>query len=477
MSNNTSPYPDTTIAAIATPPGPGGIGIIRISGPLSLTILQKLFRKQPCPAQTSTPVSFISHHMHHGWIVNPDTLIPVDEVLAVHMKAPNTYTREEVVEIHCHGSYIALQEILTLILAAGAHPAEAGEFTKRAFLNGRIDLTRAEAVLDVLDARTREGLSMATVQLQGQLHDSIETIRQGLISLRAIIEVAIDFPEDDEEILDHSALNSTLQEKVLKPVERLLERADKGKIFRDGVSAVILGRPNVGKSSLLNTLLQEERALVTEIPGTTRDTIEEYISIRGIPIRIVDTAGIRHTSETVEEMGIKRAKEKLAGADLVLFIIDTSEPLTPEDREIFQVIKQQRPGCHLIIIRNKSDLPAEINAAEYNETFAGIMRVDISAKKHQGINRLETAIYEMVTGSDRPWDPGLAGAPNLRHQAALHKAGQAALRVQEGLKLDLSPDLLAIDLQEALDHLGDIIGATTTEDILDMIFEQFCIGK
>lgn len=477
MSTGTSSSPATTIAAIATPPGSGGIGIIRMSGPLALAILQTIFRKTPTAGQDHGPIQFINRHLTHGWIINPESRLPVDEVLAVYMKAPATYTREDIVEIHCHGSYIALQTILGLILAADARPAEAGEFTKRAFLNGRIDLTRAEAVLELLNARTSEGLSMATVQLQGRLRDNIEAIRRSLVKMRAILEVAIDFPEENEDIIDHAGLLAILERDVVSPVEKLLERGNQGKIFRDGVSAVILGRPNVGKSSLLNTLLQEERALVTEIPGTTRDTIEEYISIRGIPVRIVDTAGIRQTNETVEEMGIKRAREKLAGADLVLLVIDSSQPLTSEDQELSLAVHRERPDCKLIIIRNKTDLPAAITNEEYEQTFDSVAAVDISAKHHLGIRELENVIFKLITQTGKPWDPGLDGAPNLRHQAALEKARQAARQVGDGLAAGLSADLLAIDLQETLNHLGDIIGETTTEDILDMIFEQFCIGK
>jgi len=425
---------EITIAAIATPPGPGGIGIIRISGRQALPILTTLFtpQRQPC--------EFRSHRLYYGWIKDPQTNQPIDEVMAVFMQAPKTYTREDIVEIQCHGSYLVMQDILGRVIALGATLAEPGEFTKRAFLNGRIDLTQAEAVIELLQAKTREGAGMAMSQLQGRLGAVLSSIRTALISLRAIIEVAIDFPEDDVEIINAQAMGEKLESDILTPLRELIKSATQGKIYRDGISVIILGHPNVGKSSLLNALLREERAIVTAIPGTTRDTIEECIDIKGMPVRIIDTAGIRDNAEEVEEMGIVRARQKLAAADVVLLIVDGTQ------------------------------LPGAADTRLY-ESAGGK-----TAKTHEGIADLENTLFALVTGAS-DWDPGYACVPNVRQKTSLEKALTAATRVAEGLTADLPPDLLAIELQSALDHLGDITGETTTDDILDLIFDQFCIGK
>ncbi len=466
---------EETIAAIATPPGPGGIGIIRISGPESLSIFQKLF----LPRQKKSPQVYESHRMYYGWIVNPENSTPIDEVLAVFMRAPNTYTREDVVEIQCHGSYLVLQEILRIIISDKARLAEPGEFTKRAFLNGRLDLTQAEAVLELIEARTDVGRAMAIGQLQGRLYESISAIQERLVAMRAIIEVAIDFPEDESDILDSTALQEQLRSEVEVPLAALITRADEGKIFREGISAVILGRPNVGKSSLLNTLLEEDRALVTPVPGTTRDTIEEFVTIKGMPVRIVDTAGIRHTSEEVEEMGIQRARAKLADADLVLFILDATEPLTAEDEALYSSIKQNRKKQKVLLVLNKIDIGPGASPELFSAALGNEELVSISAKRQTNITELKDRIFSLITGPKKgtAWDPGAAVVPNVRHKDALKKGQEACRRVRLGLGGDISPDLLAIDIQSALDHLGDIVGDTTAEDVLDMIFERFCIGK
>ncbi len=466
---------EETIAAIATPPGPGGIGVIRISGPLSLQIFQRLF----LPRHKVRPQGYESHRMYYGWIIDPDSSSPVDEVLGVFMQGPNTYTREDVVEIQCHGSYLVLQEILSLITAAGARLAEPGEFTKRAFLNGRLDLTQAEAVIELIEARTDAGRSMAMGQLQGRLYEKVSAIQEKLVAMRAIIEVAIDFPEDETDILDSAALMQQLKTGVEEPLALLIARADEGKIFREGISAVILGRPNVGKSSLLNTLLEEDRALVTPIPGTTRDTIEEFINIKGMPVRIVDTAGIRHTSETVEEMGIQRARAKLADAELVLFMLDATESLTEEDEALYESVKQNRKKQKVLLVLNKIDIGLEASPEKYRKALGNEELVSVSAKLHTGITELKNSIFSLITGTTKGpgWDPGAAVVPNVRHKDALVKGLEACRRVKQDLEIKISPDLLAIDIQSALDYLGDIVGETTTEDVLDMIFERFCIGK
>ena len=417
--------------------------------------------------------------MYYGWITDPASGATVDEVLAVFMQAPNSYTREDVVEIQCHGSYLVLQEILSIILTAGARLAQPGEFTKKAFLNGRLDLTQAEAVLELIEARTEEGRSLALGQLQGRLYEKVAAIQEKLLAMRAVIEVAIDFPEDETDILDHASLAQQLEEGIANPLAELIARADEGKIFREGISAVILGRPNVGKSSLLNTLLEEDRALVTPIPGTTRDTIEEFVNIKGMPVRIVDTAGIRHTNETVEEMGIQRARAKLADAELVLLMLDATEPINDEDLELYGSIKQNRKKQQILLVLNKIDLAPEAAPEEYRRALGNEKLVAISAKMSTGIPALKDTIFSLMVGSRKGlgWDPGAAVVPNVRHKDALKKTMEACSRVKAGLEDGVSPDLLAIDLQSALVCLGDIVGETTAEDVLDMIFEKFCIGK
>lgn len=470
-------FVDTTIAAIATPPGPGGIGIIRISGRRALAILQQLFKPHRRRHTPHADLGLQSHRMYYGWIVDPQSNEVIDEVLAVFMRAPHTYTTEDVVEIQCHGGYLVLEAILARILAAGARPATAGEFTKRAFLNGRIDLTRAEAVLELIEARTPEGLKLATAQLQGRIEEQIAALRTSLIGLRAVIEVAIDFPEENAEIVDAPRLATQLRREVVEPLTTMIATADQGRIFREGISAVILGRPNVGKSSLLNCLLKEERALVTPVPGTTRDTIEEFINIKGMPVRVIDTAGIRDTDEIVEEMGIERARAKLAAADLVLLLLDASAPLTPADRQLYASIKKMNASGGRLLVANKTDLPVHADFAGSIGTFGDDRLIRLSAKTRDGVDELTETIFKMMTGGGVGWDPGSAAVPNLRQKDAMAKALAACLRVTSGLQTDLPPDLIAIELQTALDHLGDIIGETTGEDILDMIFARFCIGK
>ena len=456
---------ERTIAAISTPPGSGGIGIIRISGADALAVLQKIFQPQVPNCR------FKSHQFSYGRIVHPLDRKILDEVLVVFMRAPRTYTREDVVEIHCHGSFLILRQILELILAEGIALAEPGEFTKRAFLNGRIDLTRAEAVIDILAARTRKGIDQAQAQLAGGLYQRINDIRQALMQMKALIEVAIDFPDEDIEIVDHYRLAQLLRQQVAEPLDRLVASADQGRLYRDGISVVIAGVPNVGKSSLLNALLQEERALVTAIPGTTRDTIEEYLDIEGMPVRIIDTAGIREDVEEVEELGIQRAKQLIQQADLVLFMLDGSRGLLPADLQLFRLVSAKP----LIIVVNKIDLQA---GGEEDYTAQGIegRKVRISARQQTGIELLKRAIFEAVVGSRDQWQEE-ACTPNIRHKQALVAAGEACRRIAESLDSRQSCDLIAVDIQESLDQLGVIVGVTTSEDILDVIFSQFCLGK
>ncbi|MFV0438598.1 MAG: tRNA uridine-5-carboxymethylaminomethyl(34) synthesis GTPase MnmE [Desulfopila sp.] len=454
-----------TIAAISTPPGSGGIGVIRISGEKALAVLQRLFR----PAVGDCV--YASHHLNYGHIVDPVSGRIVDEVLAVYMRAPRSYTREDVAEIHCHGSFLVLEEVLELILAAGAILAAPGEFTKRAFLNGRIDLTRAEAVIDILSARTRKGVDLAEAQLAGALYQRIDTIRQSLVQMRAVMEVALDYPDEDLEIVDHNHLQDQLQVEVIAPLGQLLANVDQGRIYREGIAIVIAGLPNVGKSSLMNTLLDQERALVTEIPGTTRDTIEEYLDIHGMPVRLIDTAGIRETVEKVEELGIRRARSQINEADLVLFMLDGDKGITKADLSLHAALRHKP----MLVVVNKADLAAVgADFAAPLQTEAPV--VAISAVTRQGIDRLKDTIFSQVARGAEQWEEQ-GCAPNIRHKQALLQARDASLRARDAFAAGATIDLVAIDLQECLAQLGAIVGETTTEDVLDVIFERFCLGK
>ncbi len=455
-----------TIAAIATAPGTGGIGIVRISGPDALSLLSTLF--VPHRPQSS----FISHRLYYGRVVNESGQV-LDEALAVYMRSPHTYTREDVVELHCHGSYVVLQEVLRTVFSLGARPAQSGEFTKRAFLGGRIDLTRAEAVVDLLQAQTPKSAQLAAHQLQGELFERLELIRDELVNILALLEVAIDFPDEDVEIVQHEQVVLRLQSAVLLPLEQLLAMADQGKIIRDGVKIVLAGRPNAGKSSLLNVLLREERALVTPQPGTTRDTIEERFVIRGIPVHLIDTAGIRQHQDPIEAMGIERARQKMRQADLVLLLVDASAGCAAPERELFQSISDKPT----IVVINKCDLVDGHQVANLANSFPKNPVVPISAKKQQGISELQEAIYQRVVGDGADLCEQMTCAPNTRHRAILTQTLAAGQRLETALRDHAPVDLLAIEVQSALDYLGDITGLTTTEDVLDVIFSKFCIGK
>jgi tRNA modification GTPase len=456
---------NNTIAAISTPPGAGGIGIIRISGADALSILKQLFTPK------NIACSYRSHQLYYGHLVHPATGRIVDEVLAVYMAAPHTYTREDVVEIHCHGSFLVLENALELVLASGALVAEPGEFTKRAFLNGRIDLTQAEAVIDILSAKTRKGVDLAQEQLSGGLYKRIDPVRQSLSMARAVVEVAIDFPDEDVEIVDHTNMIAQMEDEVVAPLKRLLASASQGRLYRDGVSMVIAGLPNVGKSSLLNTLLQEDRALVTAVPGTTRDSIEEIIDISGVPVRVIDTAGIRDGAGEVEELGISRARDLINTADLVLFLVDGSALISEKDLALYEEV------CHkpVVAVINKVDL-FEKEKIDLSALTGLASKLYISAKQQTGIDELKQAIFIQIISGTEQWEED-GCAPNLRHKVALASAVEAAERIVITLQQGMTYDLIAVDLQECLDCLSEIVGETTTEDILDVVFEQFCLGK
>lgn len=455
-----------TIAAIATAPGSGGIGIVRISGPDALPLMRKMF------VPLKPHARYVSHKLYYGTVLNRDGRV-LDEALAVYMQAPHTYTREDVVELHCHGSFVVLQEVLRTVFECGGRPAANGEFTKRAFLAGRIDLARAEAVVDLLQAQTEKSAELAVNQLRGELSSVCEQIRNELVAILALLEVAIDFPDDDVEIFNADHVGVQLQTTVLAPLARLIALAEQGKMVREGVLVVIAGRPNVGKSSLLNALLQEERALVTAVPGTTRDTIEERIVIRGIPVHLVDTAGIRAHLDPVEALGIERARQKLEEADLALFVVDASADLGEADRTLYRAIADKP---HLVVL-NKRDLASAERIESLLVEFAGQRVVVLSAQQQQGLGALQDAMHQMIVGDRGELCEQMTCAPNARHRSILHNTLTACSNFEQAMQDGAPVDLLAVEVQTALDYLGDITGLTTPDEVLDAVFSQFCIGK
>jgi tRNA modification GTPase len=457
--------PSDTIAAIATPAGAGGIGVVKISGPEALQSALPLLR----PARD--PSDLRSHQLYYGRIVDPDSGKIVDEVLFSVMRAPRSYTKEDVVEIQAHGSRCGLHRILELVLRQGVRSAEPGEFTKRAFLKGRIDLTQAEAVAELISAQTTEGLEIASRHLAGHFRKSIESVQETVRGVLTEVEAAIDFPEDLEEIIQPEVFSRRLEEQIVGPLSELLVHYEEGHIYREGVSAIILGRPNVGKSSLMNRLLQKERSIVTTIPGTTRDFIEETVNVRGIPVRLIDTAGLHETDDVLESMGIQFTKDRLDEADIVLFMVDAGAPVTEEDDGIYQMVRERRT----ILVVNKVDLPPHRTTEEMTGRFPKLHRVEISALHGQGIEELKATLFSLVTKQAGPADlPSVV--PNLRQKLAIEKAVGAIKKAATGFT-EQQIELTAIDLKDALDVLGEIVGETAPEDILDRIFNRFCIGK
>jgi tRNA modification GTPase len=456
-----------TIAAIATPPGVGGVGLIRVSGPSAEGIARRLFR----PSRPRA--AFLSHHLYHGEIVAPDTGTTLDDVLAAFMKGPHTYTGEDTLEISCHGGPLILRTVLDEVFKAGARPAERGEFTKRAFLNDRLDLSQAEAVLDLITAQTRDGISAAAGRLKGDLSARIEIIRSSVIDLLAGIEASIDFSAEDGVPEAPGSAFAGFQ-CLIDDLTALAATYRRGRITREGVGIVIAGRPNVGKSSLLNCLLGEKRAIVTPIPGTTRDFIEETVEIGGLPIRLTDTAGIRSPENAIEKEGIEIVWERVAAADAILFILDGSMALTPEDRRLLARIEAKV----LIPVINKSDLPQLLDTGALAELLprTAPRPIWISAKHGNGIENLTAAIRNTVLATPAEEAPEALIA-HLRHKVALERAVECLIRAENGLREGLPPELVALDLREALDALGEITGQTTSEEVIERIFANFCVGK
>jgi tRNA modification GTPase len=450
-----------TIAAVSTPPGEGGIGIVRLSGPAAFAIARRIFS----PAH---PGGLRSRRLHYGHVVDPATGERLDEVLLAPMRAPRTYTREDVVEINCHGGLVPVRRVLELAIREGARLAEPGEFTKRAFLNGRIDLSQAEAALDLIRAKTASAERIAMGQLEGGLSTRVGSVLDRVRDLCAHVEACIDFPEDEIEPAPLSEITEGL--RTARGEARALSASfEEGRLFREGIRAVIAGRPNVGKSSLLNALLSEDRAIVTEMPGTTRDVLEEFVSVRGLPMKIVDTAGIRQARDMAEEEGVRRTLRAMESADLVLGMLDASEPLHEGDRELLERIASRSA----IVVLNKCDLPRGLRAEALPE---GARVVEVSARTGEGLDDLRNAIYELSIKDPSALAEGVV-VTNLRHRLSLERAagamGAALIALEEGRPLEIA----AMEMREALDALGEIVGAVTTEDILDRIFGEFCIGK
>lgn len=454
-----------TIAAIATPHGESGIGIVRISGPLSERVATRLFRSKKKLSRLK------SHHLYYGEIIDPDNGKSVDEVLLTLMRKPQTYTREDVLEINCHGGYVVLRRVLEVVLGQGIRLAEPGEFTKRAFLNGRIDLSQAEAVVDVIRAKTAKSLKIANQQLKGDLSREIENLRERVVGSLASVEALIDFPDEEIDV-GEDTIRGDLEEAQRK-VGELIASYEEGKIYRDGVSVGIVGKTNVGKSSLLNVLLKENRAIVTPIPGTTRDVIEETVNIQGIPVRLVDTAGIRRASNAIEREGVRLAKGKVAEADMVILVIDGSRSLDRYDWEIIDEVREK----NTVIAVNKMDLPIKTSVEQVQALLPNTRAVEISALRNWGIDALKESIYCRLTGDGAGHEAGEVVVANTRHKRALEKSLESLRRAREGIEGRIPIELVALELRSCLDHLGEIRGETTTEEVLERIFSQFCIGK
>ncbi len=454
-------YIRDTIAAVSTPPGNGGIGIVRVSGDQAAFIGDTVFK----------PVNdggLASHRFYFGSIIDPESGNVIDEAMVVLMRAPRSFTREDVLELHCHGGWLVVETVLAVVLKCGARLADPGEFTRRAFLNGRIDLVQAEAVMDIIESNTEAALQLAQKQREGLLSKRIDDIRILLIKALALVEAYIDFPEDDLGETDLNLICDRVNSALIS-INTLISGFDEGRIVREGVSVLIIGKPNVGKSSLLNLLMDENRAIVTHIPGTTRDIIEETVVINGLAVRLLDTAGIRHTEDLVEQEGINRAMDKIPLADLVLFVLDASRPFSSEDQHIFEALKDSK----VIAVINKVDIPRKLFMPE-SISFAA--QIDIAARSGTGIENLKLAVckhFQKDTGIDRR---ELVAISRSRHRDALNSAEnilQKFLSGFDGGKLELQ----AIDLRDALEVVGSVTGQTTADDVLDQIFSSFCIGK
>jgi tRNA modification GTPase len=455
-------YVQDTIAAISTPLGEGGIGVIRVSGPEAGRIAADIFRKKQNGG-------LASHRFYYGAIIDPSGDAFLDEAMVVLMRAPRSYTREDVLEIQCHGGSLVVQRVLALVLRRGSRLAEPGEFTKRAFLNGRIDLIQAEAIIDVIRSKTDAALNLAQHQREGLLSRRITAVRERLVYALALIEAHIDFPEDEIGAPATAEIELLTRESGAE-IANLLAGFSEGKVLREGVSVIIAGKPNVGKSSLLNTLLREKRAIVTSFPGTTRDIIEEIVNIGGLPVRMLDTAGVRLTDDPVEQEGVNLTLERIPQADLVLFMVDGARPFDDEDGMLLAVLGR----CRVIVVKNKCDLPV---VAQLPPDLAGSQVVSISTRTGQGIDDLRGVIHDTFLRGTATDSREYVALSRARHRDSLEKADNALARFRESLGSGAALELLAWEIREALTAVGEITGETTPDEVLDLVFSRFCIGK
>ncbi|MDF2720766.1 MAG: tRNA modification GTPase TrmE [Paenibacillus sp.] len=454
-----------TIAAISTPTGEGGIAVIRISGDEAVTIADRIFSFKGGLQQVPT------HTVHYGHIVQPATSERIEEALVTVMRSPRSFTTEDVVEIGCHGGIISVKKVLNLVLEQGARLAEPGEFTKRAFLNGRIDLAQAEAVIDLIRAKSDRAYQVALKQVEGLLSRQVKALRYSLVELMAHIEVNIDYPEHDVEEMTNAYIKQKC-ESAISELDRLLHAAEQGKILREGIVTAIVGRPNVGKSSLLNALAQENKAIVTDIPGTTRDVIEEYVNLNGIPLKLLDTAGLRETEDIVERIGVERSRSALTDADLILLVINRSEPLHDDEITLMHQVKDKQS----IVVLNKSDLPAATDLTYIEALFTSQRIVEMSVKEHEGLEALAAGISELFFAGQLESND-LTYVSNVRH---IHLLGRAKHALQEAISAAdqfIPIDMIQIDIRNAWEQLGELVGDAVGESLIDQIFSQFCLGK
>ena len=457
-------YREDTIAAVATPPGEGGVAIVRVSGPDAERIAREVFFRN-----SGTNGRFRSHMLHYGTIREPSSELVLDEVLLTIMRKPRSYTGEDVVEVHCHGGPVLVRRILELILSRGARHAEPGEFTKRSFLNGRMDLAQAEGVLDLVRARTEKGARLGLDQVQGGVSKWVGELRGELLEILVQVEAAIDFPEEEIELLQRDHLADKII-RLREKITSLIASYDWGRLFREGAKVCIAGRPNVGKSSLLNALVGEERVIVTPVPGTTRDVIEESINLGGLPVVLWDTAGIREGVDQVEQIGVSFSLRRLEEAEAVLVVLDGSDSLSPEDRFVLEAVK----GKKGLVVVNKSDLTQRLQFEQAQRAANGKEVLSVSAKLGEGVDNLMSRLRDLLIGAEV--EPPIV-VTNMRHKAALERAGESLLEGNRALLKGLPSEIVAMELQEAKEVLEEIIGAVTNVDILERIFSSFCIGK
>ncbi|WP_341514762.1 tRNA uridine-5-carboxymethylaminomethyl(34) synthesis GTPase MnmE [Staphylococcus aureus] len=455
-----------TITSISTPMGEGAIGIVRLSGPQAVEIADKLYKGKHL--LNDVP----SHTINYGHIIDPESKEVVEEVMVSVLRAPKTFTREDIIEINCHGGILTINRVLELTMTYGARMAEPGEFTKRAFLNGRIDLSQAEAVMDFIRSKTDRASKVAMNQIEGRLSDLIKKQRQSILEILAQVEVNIDYPEYDD-VEDATTEFLLEQSKEIKQeINRLLDTGAQGKIMREGLSTVIVGKPNVGKSSMLNNLIQDNKAIVTEVAGTTRDVLEEYVNVRGVPLRLVDTAGIRETEDIVEKIGVERSRKALSQADLILFVLNNNEALTQEDYTLYEVVKNE----DVIVIVNKMDLEQNIDINEVKDMIGDTPLIQTSMLKQEGIDEIEIQIRDLFFGGEVQ-NQDMTYVSNSRHISLLKQARQTIQDAIDAAESGVPMDMVQIDLTRTWEILGEIIGETASDELIDQLFSQFCLGK